>query len=154
PGSFYEALEQDLVRCRDALEELDRSNDAHFADLAPGLGRIRAAIADCLQTVGPILGAKRAAGAGPVNETPLAPELEAAADPDPGPMADAEPEGGEGIQDQSLPAAAPQPPVRAIAGVEDATERILEAAAYLRRHDPASPVPYLVVRSLRAGGLY
>src|SRR5262249_25551373 len=145
PRSFYETLQEDLVRCRDALEELDRSNDVHFAGQAPGLGRIRVAIADCLRTVGPILGAKRPSGAGPVTEAPPAPEPEAPADPDPGPMADDEPQGGEAIQDQTLPAAAPEAPVRAIAGVEDAYERILEAAAYLRHHDPASPVPYLVV---------
>jgi len=134
PRAFYETLQEDLVQCLDAFNELDRSNNAHFAGHAPGLGSIRQAIEDCLATVEPILDARRA-------------ENDDEADDDVEPI-----EKVERVERRS--AAPPRATSGPIVDAEDACRRIVEASAYLRRNDRSSPVPYLVVRSLQAGRIY
>ena len=149
PRRFYEALDEDLLASLDALKELVRSVDERFGRDAPGLGGIRKAIDDGLRPLGPILAAKRAEEPDPSDEAEA-----------PGPPAA---EGDQTEPETTGRDAAPRPPRRAaappsaggpIADPEDARRRIVEAAAFLRKNEPASPVPFLVVRALRMGELY
>ena len=153
PRRFYETLHQDLLASLDAFKELDRSVDGHFGRDAPGLVNIRKAIEDCRRPIEPILTAKRIEEPDPADETEAAgPKSEGDG------WSSAEPEVADsGGWDQPRPARRPAGPRSSggpIASAEDACRRIVEAAAYLRKNEPSSPVPFLVVRALRLGELY
>lgn len=150
PRRFYESLAADLLQAEEAYRALDAAVDARFGREAPSLGGIRKAIEDCRRVVDPILASKRAAEPDEADEPAV--EEPAAAEPgeDPGdaedaPAADAAP-------------ARPRRPARSAGGPitdpEDAIERILAAAAFLRQHDPGSPAPYLVVRAVRMAEVF
>jgi type VI secretion system protein ImpA len=141
PRAFYEALDDDLRECAAALQDLDRSNDQHFGRDAPSLVGLRKALDDLRSPLLPILQAKRE----------QEPDAEAVEDE---PEGEAESEGW----DASSVATAPTPKRtrarRPSGGVLDARQKIVEAAEELRRDEPASPIPFLVVRALRMGELY
>jgi type VI secretion system protein ImpA len=149
PRQFYEALHADLAEAQDACKALDQALDARFGRDAPSLGNIRRAFEDCRKLIDPILARKR-------QEEPDAEAPEEAVE---APSHD--PEIVEEEPVEAGPARPARPAARRarssggpIASVEDAYDRILEAAAYLRQNDPANPGGYLVPRSLRMGELY
>jgi type VI secretion system protein ImpA len=134
PRAFYETLRADIARCLDDLKELDQSNDAHFGADAPGLGRIREALEDCLATVESILG-------------PCLSDSAHQHDDAAEPIENVE-------QVDGRVAAVRREKSSAIVDTQDACRRIVEASAFLRREDSTSPIPYLVVRALQAGRIY
>jgi type VI secretion system protein ImpA len=153
PRRFYESLREDLLGSLDALKELDRSVDEHFGRDAPGLVNIRKAVEDCRRPLEPILSAKRMEEPDPEDEAEVAgPESGgddwSSTDPEA-----SDSDGREAPRPARRPAA-PRASGGPIASVEDAFRRVVEAAAYLRKNEPASPVPFLVVRALRLGELY
>ena len=126
--------------CLAAFKELDQSNDAHFGRDAPGLVSIRKALDDCRRPLEPILDAKRRQEPDPEDEPPAAAE--------PAPTEDGEPTrseaDGRGGPASPRPRAAGRGPRGAggpIASVDDAQQRIVEAAAYLRAERPGEPGP-------------
>jgi type VI secretion system protein ImpA len=150
PRRFYESLKEDLLASLDAFQSLDKSVDEHFGRDAPGLVAIRKAIDDCRRPVETILAAKRAEEPDPSDEAE-APEPGAADD---GWSSDESQEAEEDAPRPARRAAGPRSGGGPIASVEDAQRRIVEAAAYLRKYEPANPVSFLVVRALQMAGLY
>lgn len=153
PRAFYESLNADLEAAWNAHKALNQVLDARFGDQAPSLVNIRKAMEEVRRVLVPILSSKRAAEP---DEEPVA-EDEAPSEE----LSEAEDGGGweEVSSPVATPAARAKPRPRPtsggpIADAEDAVGRILEAAAYLREHEPASPVPFAVVRAIRLAELY
>lgn len=151
PKSFYETLVEDLRGSIDALKALDDSMDQRLGRDSPGVVSVRKALTDCRNVLEPILNLKRSL------EPDLEEESAEAEVSDESEYAEAD-----GSYDDVPQVAAPRSRARGparssggpITSVDDARQRILEASAYLRENDPASPAPFLVVRALRMGDLY
>lgn len=143
PRRFYEALSGDLDAAQAAYKALDAALDARFGREAPSFGNVRKAFEDCRKVIDPILAARRAGD-------PAEPEtVETGEEP-----ASERDEAGAPEAGGTAPRREPAPrrgrsSAGPIASAEDATARIIEAAAYLRQAEPASPVPFVVVRALR-----
>jgi type VI secretion system protein ImpA len=149
PRAFYEARHADLMEAQQVCQALDQAVDAHYGRDAPSLGNLRKALDDCRKLIEPILATKRAQDPDAEPEETSEP-IDAAEEP----TGEDEP--------YSQPEAARAAPARRrarssggpIGSVEDAYDRVLEAAEYLRRNDPGHPSGYLVSRALRIGDLY
>lgn len=152
PRRFYENLLEDLRQARDAFTALDQSTDERFGRDAPGLTGIRKALDDCRLVIEPIVEAKR--------EQEPSPDDEPESDREDRSDDEAEPEDGAELIEHQAPSRGKPRVARATASggpiqsVTDALGRIVDAAAYLRRNDPSSPVPFLVVRAVRMGEVY
>jgi len=145
PKAFYERAEKDLDGCLAGLKSLDGLCDEKFRDEAPSLGKLRIALEEVRHTLHTLLEKKR--------ET----------EPDPVPVSvetnpSAETEGSAGLEGAASPqfsnageltfALSFEPPQR-----REAVAAIARAAAALRKTDPYSPAPYLLMRGLRWGEL-
>lgn len=163
PRKFYEALVADVIGAQEALKSLEAALDARFGRNGPSVSSIRKALDDVRRTVEPVLKRKR-------QDEPDAEEESAA-------ESESEPESGtetvetdesEVFDDdlveperEETPAAVPRRKVKAarsasgpIASADDARERAIEAADYLRRNEPSSPAGHLITRALRMAELY
>lgn len=137
PKSYYAGLEE---TCDGALESIDELNSAcaeKFGDASPTFGNLRSTLEEVRQTVHILLLKKR-------EKEPDAPPA------------------GQAVEGEAAPApeAAPaRAPIRRVtagaepADREDANGRVIAAAKYIRREDPYSPAPYLLLRGLRWGEL-
>ncbi|MCC6859252.1 MAG: type VI secretion system protein TssA [Bryobacterales bacterium] len=144
PKAFYTDLKQELDASAEELRQLEAFTDRKFTEEPPSFSGLRAALEELQQTAHVLLAAKR--GQEP-DEVPAEAEVEPAEIPsdipeeEPGP---AEP-------------AARRAPARVTAGEpacrDDAVDLVIRAAAFLRREEPYSPVPYLMLRALRWGEL-
>ncbi len=143
PLDWYERRLAECDASLEALESLQVVTETRFGDVAPGFGKLRTALEEVRQTFNILF--KRKGGG----------ESAAAAVP-----AEQEAEETTSYEEQS----SPQPVRRAAprakrplgeepADKEDASDRIAAVARYLRREDPYSPAPYLLVRGLRFGEL-
>ncbi len=150
PKAFYAQGEKDLDACLKSLENLDALCTEKFGAVAPSFGKLRGGLEEVRRVVHSLLQKKREVEPDPVEEAPPAVE-EAAPGAEGAPAAAGE---GMGIPmaipafDLSALKAAAEPPDRsaAVAGVA-------AAAAFLRRREPRSPAPYLMLRGLRWGEL-
>ena len=139
PKTFYVDSKQSLNDCLEAIEALDAACEPKFGDVKPGFSGLRGALEEVRATVSSLLQKKR--------------ELE----PDEEPAAEtaaqaAEEAGTESTADGA--AARPRKTVSAEpADKDDAVSRVAVVAKYLRREDPSSPAPYLMLRGLRWGEL-
>ncbi len=148
PKSYYVDLEAVLDGVLESIESLTGLCVEKFSDDAPSFGPMRVTIEEIRHTVHQLLQKKRetepdeAPGQGKVAGEEAAPE-----------------ESTSGTQQEPAPAAprqarpgsgplAPEPLDK-----EDAFQRIVSMAAYLRREDPQSAIPYLLLRGLRFGEL-
>ncbi|MCL5745214.1 MAG: type VI secretion system protein TssA, partial [Acidobacteria bacterium] len=142
----FVALEADMDGILEGLESLGSLCEEKFGDANPSFSPLRATMEEVRHTVHGLLQKKR--------------EIE----PDE-PVAAAD-EGWstteeEVAEEASAPAGAAPPRAKAKKGSlsaepvdkEDAYQRILAVAQYLRREDPYSPAPYLLLRGLRWGEL-
>jgi type VI secretion system protein ImpA len=143
PKADYQKMVTD---CEQSLEELELLNtfcEARFGDTAPSFRRVRVAVEDIQHVARLLLARKRQQEPDPV-------EVEEAA---------AEPvsEEVEAVVEETPRAAAPPKKSKAQSSEpvdrDDAIRRVVEAARYLRTQNPADPIPYLVLRSLRWGEL-
>jgi type VI secretion system protein ImpA len=145
--TYYVALEADLDGILECLESLRTLCEDKFGDASPSFSPLRTTTEEIRHTVHGLLQKKR--------------ELE------PDEPAEAAGEGWSGTEAEVaeeeatlLEQAAPVRP-RARKGAqsaepidrEDAYQRIVAVAQFLRREDPYSPAPYLLVRGLRWGEL-
>ena len=144
PKAFYADLESTLDGILEALEGLNGLCAEKFGDAAPTFGPMRTTIEEIRHTVHGLLQKKR--------ETE--PDVEAVSAEAPAEQA----AGGAPFQEEPAQAAArprprggPQAPEPV--DKDDAFQRIITVAAYLRREDPYSPAPYLLLRGLRFGEL-
>jgi type VI secretion system protein ImpA len=141
PKAFYVECKQNLDDCLEAIESLTGVCEAKFGDSPPGFGGLRTPLEEVRSTVSSLLQKKR--------------ELE----PDEEPRADAASAEG-GAEEASADASGDTGAARGRKTVseepadkDDAFSRVTMVAKYLRREDPYSPAPYLMVRGLRWGEL-
>ena len=141
PKAFYLAAENDLDACLQALESLEKYCDERFEDDAPAFTKLKNGLTDVRQTVHTLLNKKREKEPDPVEVIPVAAAAQAKA-------------GGEG--NSVSPALAGTLAGLAVAEPADrlqAVSNIATAAAFLRKQEPLSPAPYLILRGLRWGEL-
>ena len=142
PKAFYADLERNLDGALQALRTLDETCVKRLGhQTAPSFTKFQETLQEVRHVVHQFLQKKREIEPDPVEPPPVAAAL------DPRPPAAAE-------MVQAVAAAAPSTPAFAVFAEQDeATRSIAAAAAVLRRRDPASPAPYLMLRGLRWGEL-
>jgi type VI secretion system protein ImpA len=140
PKAFYLQAEKDLDACLDTVARLDAFCDEKLENDSPGFGKIKGALTDVRQVIHLLLEKKREKEPDPVEPEPVEEvAAEGAADGEAGAAAAVSVLGGALI-------AEPADRRQAIAG-------IVAAAAFLRKKEPLSPAPYLLLRGLRWGEL-
>jgi type VI secretion system protein ImpA len=144
PKSFYLQSEKDLDSCLIALKSLDELCRAKFGDAAPSFGKLEIAIQEVRHAVHTLLEKKRETEPDPVEEKPAAATTDQAG-------ATATPDGGVAHPGSSIL-------ISVMNSSEPADRReviasVARAAAFLRKREPHSPAPYLMMRGLRWGEL-
>jgi len=137
PKAFYRQAEKDLDESLALVSRLESFCDEKFEEEAPGFGKLRTALTDVRHAVHGFLEKKRETEPDPPEETPSpaipAPTVAVAADP---------------TSENATMAVEGEPENRA-----QAIGRLMSAAAFLRRQEPSSPAPYLMLRAFRWGEL-
>jgi type VI secretion system protein ImpA len=144
PKAFYAKAEKDLDRCLETLAPLKESCNAKFGDTAPSLNKLESLLTEIRPVVHGFLQKKREKEPDPVEEG----QPEAA-----GGAAEAGP-----VETHGRAGAAPAGIVIPFGDKEPVERRgvitaVASAAAALRKLDPFSPAPYLMMRGLRWGEL-
>ncbi len=143
PKAFYLKAEKDLDSSLEALNTLDKFCDERFEDDAPSFGKLKDAITEVRQVVHSLLQKKREKEPDPVEPEPVA---EGAAD------------AGQSAEEGADGAAVSSGGLAAFSSAEPTDRRqavasIAGAASFLRKREPFSPAPYLLLRGLRWGEL-
>jgi type VI secretion system protein ImpA len=143
PKAFYLQAEKDLDACLEKLDSLEKFCDERFEDDAPSFGKTKSSLTEVRQTVHSLLQKKREKEPDPVEVAPVA---EGAA------------EGAQAGEEGTDGGVASAGSLAAFSGAEPADRRqavagIAGAAAFLRKREPFSPAPYLLLRGLRWGEL-
>lgn len=145
PKAFYLQSEKDLDGCLQALKSLDEASDEKFGRAAPSLGRLKSALEEVRHTVHALLEKKRETEPDPVEAAPAAESTTAGSVAMPasgGP-------GGSGAPGITISVStSSEPPER-----REAIAAVARVAALLRKQQPYSPAPYLMMRGLRWGEL-
>jgi len=141
PKAFYLQAEKDLDACIAALESLDKFCDEKFEDDAPSFGKLKTALTEVRHIVHTLLEKKREKEPDPVEAEPV---VEVAAE--------------DGASGPAESGTVPAVGVAVMLGAEPADRRqavasIVAAASFLRKKEPLSPAPYLLLRGLRWGEL-
>jgi len=152
PKAFCKQQAADLAACLQSLEALGALCDERFGKDGPSLSNLKRALEDVQNTVGILLRRKLEAEPDLVETVPAG-----GADT----AADAPAATTEGMAEAALATAVTglfEEFQGGIQGLEpkhpqEALVRLAAAARFLRRAKPASPVPYLLLRSLRWGEL-
>jgi type VI secretion system protein ImpA len=147
PKSFYADLESTIDGILECLDSLGSLCEEKFASDAPSFGPLRTTLEEIRHTVHGLLQKKREAEPDEVAEG----ETES-------PAEEPAPEEASSGTESEPPAAAPRkarPKGGSLApepvDKEDAFQRIVSVAAFLRREDPYSATPYLLLRGMRFG---
>lgn len=131
PKAFYATAERELDACVETVDQLVGLCDEKFGDAAPSIGKLKVPLGELRQCVHAFLEKKRETEPDPVEEIP--PEaLDATA-------------GNSGTGTSA-----------AVVELSDRRQAIalaVKAAAFLRKEEPYSPAPYLMLRGLRWGEL-
>jgi type VI secretion system protein ImpA len=142
PKAFYVSAEKDLDACLGALESLDKLCDELFEEDAPSFGKLRGGITEVRQTVHTLLNKKREKEPDPVEEVTVSA------------VALSEAVAIEGVPVAAISTAfVGSMSVSEPADLRQAIAGITTGAAFLRKHDPLNPAPYLILRGLRWGEL-
>jgi len=146
PKAFYLQSEKQLDSSLQTLKELNRVCQEKFADAAPSFRQLNEAIGEVRHVVHTLLQKKRETEPDPVEE--VAPEVAAAEGEvaGEGATAAAPAKGVQLLDIAGLVAAEPEDRREAVASV-------IAAAAVLRKREPYSPAPYMMLRGLRWGEL-
>ncbi|MFZ0707358.1 MAG: type VI secretion system protein TssA [Candidatus Korobacteraceae bacterium] len=145
PKSFYAKAEKDIDNCLSVLAGLDKFCDEKFSDAAPSFNHLKTSLTEVRHTVHGFLEKKRELEPDPVEVTAEVTEGSveevAAGEGKPGHIS---------VPAQSIviPLAGTEPPDR-----REAIAAVSRAAAALRKQQPGSPAPYLMMRGLRWGEL-
>lgn len=144
---WYVQLEADIDAILELLESLSATGEEKFGDSAPSFGPMRSTLEEIRNTVHMLLTKKQEAepdqAAAALEEQPA--EAESAGwDETPAPQS------ASTVRPKPKPGGplAPEPVDR-----EDACQRIIGVAEFLRREDPFNPAPFLLLRALRWGEL-
>jgi type VI secretion system protein ImpA len=162
PKAYYVELEQAIDATLESLQALGELCDEKFGDVGPNFGKLRSTLEEVRHTVHILLVRKREKEP----DEPAAVEDdgwgEAAPEAGPEPATPEEAMMAEASRVYAATSPAAAAPARAPARKsfaaepadrEDAIARVASAARYLRREDPYSPAPYLMLRGLRWGEL-
>jgi type VI secretion system protein ImpA len=141
PKAFYLAAEKDLDACLEALTNLEQFCDERFEDDAPAFTKLKNGLTEVRQTVHTLLNKKREKEPDPVEVVPVAATPEPKSGGDRGNVSPAWTGAPMGLM-----AAEPADHLQAVSS-------IAAAAAFLRKQEPLSPAPYLILRGLRWGEL-
>jgi type VI secretion system protein ImpA len=152
PKVFYVSAETTLDDCTAAAQALDTLCGEKFGDVAPSFRELKKGLETVRHSVHLLLQKKRETEPDAV-EAEAAPPAEAAAEEASGvataaPVAAAVGRGPAGTAGIVIPFADKEPP-----GRREAIASVARAAAALRKLDPYSPAPYLMMRGLRWGEL-
>jgi type VI secretion system protein ImpA len=147
PKAFYVQAEKNIDASLAALQQLDQLCEAKFGAMAPSFGKLKAALEEVRLIVHQLLQKKRESEPDPVVASPEPPTAPAEA---------TQPQTviGQGSEGSPIPA----PVAVAMVNAEpvdrrDAVNNVARAAAFLRKQEPHSPAPYLMMRGLRWGEL-
>src|SRR5664279_1601858 len=145
PKAFYEQRLMDADACLTSLEALNQTCLNRFGDASPSFAKLRDGLEDIRQTISLLLRKKREEEPEQLLGPPIEPSVVG--------------EGREVDSDQQAQAVSISAPVQVQPvrqepeNPDEAVERILLAAHYLRREQPSNPVAYLVLRAERWGEL-
>ncbi len=142
PKAFYLKAEKDLDRCLTELESLETFCNEKFEDDAPPFGKLRTALTDVRHTIHGFLNKKRETEPDPVEEVPVV-ETPVAIETT---ETEATPAPASAAVFANMSVAEP-------ADIRQAVASIAAGAAFLRKREPLSPAPYLILRGLRWGEL-
>jgi len=137
PKAFYLQAEKELDACVEITVKLDAFCDEKLENDSPGFGKLKTTLTEVRQVIHQLLEKKREKEPDPVELV----EVEEAAAAD-GAVA----EGGAGTGAANSLNAEPADRRQAIGA-------IVAGAAFLRKKEPLSPAPYLLLRGLRWGEL-
>jgi type VI secretion system protein ImpA len=140
PKAFYLTAEKDLDACLKALEDLEKFCNEKFEGEAPAFGKLKNGLTEVRLTVHTLLNKKREKEPDPVEVLPVAP------------VATPVEEEGETVAPVST-AVLGSIAVSEPADRRQAVASIAAGAAFLRKREPFSPAPYLILRGLRWGEL-
>jgi type VI secretion system protein ImpA len=149
PKAFYAQTEKDIDASLEALDALDERCREKFGDAAPAFGKLRSSLEEVRHTIHLLLEEKRKTEPDPVEPPPpvAQPAVEPAAQ-----IADSAaaslPTGARSAT-FAIPAAISSEP----ADRREAIAAVASTAAFLRKREPESPAPYLMMRGLRWGEL-
>ena len=137
PKDWYKTLVADIQGCLDVVDSLDTLGTDRFGSYdAPSYRLLRQELQEVLNVAQSILDEKLVLDPDPI-------------EPDPIPMpTDADAGAGAAGSSTAPRGLSPEP-----TSAEDAAARIAASARYLRRADPTSPSPYLLLRGFRWGEL-
>jgi type VI secretion system protein ImpA len=141
PKAYYVQLLETVDGTLESLQTLSELCDSKFGSEGPGFGKLRSVLEEVRQTVYMLLQKKRETEPDEVQEAAPEPEPEEPAAYDGGAAAAPARASARGVLSA-------EPADR-----EDAIGRVTAAARYIRREDPYSPAPYLMLRGLRWGEL-
>ncbi len=144
PKAFYVTAEKELDASLEIVGKLDSFCDERLGSDAPGFQALKVALAETRQVIHTLLVKKREIEPDPV-EAPAASAVGVSGE---GAVADASAGGMAGGTAFFAIALAAEPPER-----RQIVASIVAAAQQLRRLDPVSPTPYLLLRGLRWGEL-
>jgi type VI secretion system protein ImpA len=154
PKVFYSEMEKDADAALSELAALDKLCGEKFEASAPAFNRLREALTEFRHGVHTLLQKKRETEPDPVEEAPPPSEQEQA------PAGEAAVEAAAEMQSsRAATATAParmmfsMPATAEPADRREAIAQVAAAAALLRKKDPFSPAPYLMLRGLRWGEL-
>jgi type VI secretion system protein ImpA len=141
PKAFYLKDEKDLDACLATIAKLESFCDDRFEGDAPSFNKLRTAVNDVRRVVHQLLEKKREkepdpVEVAPVEETPAAEEASTVEDSSSRPA-----------QPAAASLSAP------LLNQNQAIDAVVAAAAFLRKAEPLSPAPYLMLRGLRWGEL-
>lgn len=149
PKAFYKELRTGVAACRATMEELDEFCRERFSPDPPGFTKIKGVLEKAEGEILILLRRKLEKDPDPVEMAALTGQVDAAG----APIAAAIPAAAALAFEEMVAA------VGEISGLEpghgqEAIIRIAVAARYLRRQNPANPMPYLLMRGLRWGELF
>jgi len=131
PKAFYMAAEKELDACLQTVDRLAQLCDEKFGNAAPSIGKLKVPLGEIRQCVHALLEKKRETEPDPVEETP--------------------PETVQGTLEQA--GTGTSATVVTLTDRRQAIALAIKAAAFLRKEEPYSPAPYLMLRGLRWGEL-
>src|SRR6266850_2348515 len=140
PKAFYVESKQNLDGCLETIESLSGICEAKFGDVTPGFGGLRTALEEVRSAVNNLLQKKRE----------LEPDEETASE---GATEEAGADASAASDSGDAPARTRKTVSEEPADKDDACSRVAMVARFLRREDPYSPAPYLMLRGLRWGEL-
>ena len=151
PKAFYKQLKAAAAAARDTLAALEKLCTQKFPSDPPGFTKLKDRLEKAENTADILLRKKLEQDPDPVEAAPVEPAAVAAAAEaeDSAPASAAAASSLEQLLDSAGAVNGMEPGSK-----QEAFVRIAAVARYLRKIDPANPVPYLLVRSLRWGELY